>query len=191
MLSDYETCVYHIYFVPPIPVQCQHSLYLCESCPLRTIATPKHKSFTKVSRKMQFIPFQTSFHNISVKMHHAIFETILMAKNAISYHSYSSHCWLGLVNNQFWAVNNEKPNSCLCLGYSLHGKKGAIAVLSVRSVNIFQFFHFPAARNAIIAIMEDNQHCTDFRSIIKIQICRIYLPFLIFWTSSGLSIPIG
>ena len=79
-LSDFETCVYHIYFVPPIPVQCQHSLYLCESCPLRTIATPKHKYFTKVSRKMQYIPFQTSFHHISVKMHHAIFGTILMAK---------------------------------------------------------------------------------------------------------------
>ena len=59
-------------------------------------------------------------------------------------------------------------------GYGLHGKKGHIAVLSVRSVNFFQFFHFPAARNAIIAIMEDNQHCTDFRSIIKIQICRIF-----------------
>ena len=91
-LSDYETCVYHIYFVPPIPVQCQHSLYLCESCPLRTIATPKHKSFTKVSRKMQYIPFLTSFHHVSVKPHHAIFETILLAKNAIRYLSYSSHC---------------------------------------------------------------------------------------------------
>ena len=148
--------------------RCQHYLYLCERCPL---PAPKRKSLTKVSPNLQYISTRTLSKYVSKKMLiHMILKNVSTAvlqfegdtgrkspkkftnlsKTKLFHFVILKKKWIFAAN----CVTSTEEESQYCSAQHQH-----------RYILQFCQFPFSALICSIGAIIEDNQECTESRSI--------------------------